>query len=150
MKGECATLFKPPNHTLFDPRPTSLSPVLQRRLQNARAVPVVPVAPAPVFNLNIGKEIADIFRPPAPTAFAASMPPPPPPVSSLATPDLIPFARAPGMDMSLADFCERYGLGENILNKFTEHSYKHARVLRFVTIDELREMGFRLGEIAGL
>jgi hypothetical protein len=36
------------------------------------------------------------------------------------------------------------------LNKFTENFYKHARALRFVTIDELKEMGFRLGEIAGL
>jgi hypothetical protein len=41
-------------------------------------------------------------------------------------------------------------LGDNIHSKFINNAYKEARFLRFVTIAELKEMGFQLGEIAAL
>lgn len=56
----------------------------------------------------------------------------------------------PGPDMPLSKFCQQYDLGPNILKKLQDNYYSDARVLRFVTIDELKEMDFRLGEIAGL
>jgi hypothetical protein len=43
-----------------------------------------------------------------------------------------------------------YELGKGIEKKFIENSYLHTCVLCFLTIDELKEMRFRLGEIAAL
>jgi hypothetical protein len=67
----------------------------------------------------------------------------------LAGSSLITYSHAPGTDMLMINFCEHYGLGENVLNKFTKISYKHDHVLCFMMIDELKEMGFHW-EIAGL
>jgi hypothetical protein len=47
-------------------------------------------------------------------------------------------------------FCAEYDLGDNILSKLIKNAYKEARFLRFVTIAELKEMGFQLGEIAAI
>jgi hypothetical protein len=128
-----------------------LSPVLQRRLdaQNAKAAP----NSAPVFNFTIGNEVVELFRPPAPPQ--AIVPPNPalphvPVTYDLACPTLLHPSRMPGDDMPLAQFCAQYDLGPNVLNKLTENFYTQARILRFVTIDELKEMKFRLGEIAAL
>lgn len=161
LKGdEHATLFKPPNHRLFDLINAPISPVLQRRIDASKGTSAAP-PPPPVFNLNIGNELVHLLRPPAPP------PPNPPSVAAPAPvaapllsshlpnydpecPTLLHPSRAPGEDMSLSDFCNIYNLGQRVLDTFTEHSYKTARILRFVTIAELKEMGFRFGEIAGL
>ena len=52
--------------------------------------------------------------------------------------------------MPLAQFCAEYDLGATVLDKLSENLYKEARVLRFVTVDDLKQMNFRLGEIAAL
>jgi hypothetical protein len=52
--------------------------------------------------------------------------------------------------MPISEFCDMYALGPDVLERFASHMYKDARVLRFVTLTDLKEMGFRLGEIAGL
>jgi hypothetical protein len=52
--------------------------------------------------------------------------------------------------MPLEQFCTQYKLSQAILDKLHEHSYSQARTLCFVTIEELKEMKFRLGEIAAL
>ena len=52
--------------------------------------------------------------------------------------------------MSISEFCDLYALGPDILERFASHMYKDARVLRFVSLADLKEMGFRLGEIAEL
>jgi hypothetical protein len=52
--------------------------------------------------------------------------------------------------MPLQQFCMDFKLGDEVFKKFQENGYQDARVLRFVTIDELKEMKFRLGEIAAL
>jgi hypothetical protein len=140
MKGEdTATLETPPNHKLFNER--QISPVLQHRLDTSKNVSAAP--PAPVFNISLGKEISGLLH--------SSMPAPGPSY----TPDrdscpLLPPSHAPGRDMPIAKFCDLYALGPDILEKFVSHLYKDARVLRFVTLADLKEMGFRLGEIAGL
>lgn len=56
----------------------------------------------------------------------------------------------PGADMPLSQFCTDYGLGPKTLKKFEQHYYMNACILRFVTINELKQMDFHLGEIAGL
>jgi hypothetical protein len=162
LKGEeSATLTKPPNHKLFDMKRTALSPVLQRRLdvQNQKNTPVAP----PVFNFNIGNEVATLFRPLAPTALAAptapaAAPAPTAPTHATAptpmTPADCPYLLSPlryaGSDVSLNEFCTVYELGDAVLKRLEENCYKKSSALRFVTIQELKDMGFRLGEIAAL
>jgi hypothetical protein len=140
LKGEdIATLEKPPNHKLFNEQ--QISPVLQRRIDASKNA-LAP--PAPVVNISLGKEISGLFHP-----VQSSSPAPGP----SHTPDhghLLPPSHAPGRDMPISEFCDLYSLGPDILEKFASHLYKDARVLRFVTLADLKEMGFCLGEIAGL
>lgn len=104
-----------------------------------------------MFNISIGKDVVDLFWPSAtpiaPVLLPAYMPQP---VLNHDMSNLLPCSCIPGPDMPLGEFCERYNLGANVLARFTENFYKEACVLRFVMVDELKEMGFRLGEIAGL
>jgi hypothetical protein len=168
LKGEdCASVDKPPNHKLFDPNTPKLSPVLQRRLdnenaKNAKAIAsTVPVAP--VINFSFGKEIIEMFRPhPAavpttpPATVAATAPAPASPARSatarstydLQCPTLLQANRTTGPDMPIAQFCIEYELGKGIEEKLVKNSYLHTRVLHFVTIEELKEMKFRFGEVA--
>ncbi|KAG2154806.1 hypothetical protein DEU56DRAFT_751437 [Suillus clintonianus] len=141
-----ATLEKPPHHKLFDVR--KISPVLQRRLDSQNTK--VPSPSTPVFNFTIGNEVLDIFRPQLPAVAVA------PALSSTlhssdsACTTFLHPSRAQGRDIPLDEFCTEYDLGNNIHVKFTENAYKEAQFLRFVTISELKEMGFQLGEIAAL
>jgi hypothetical protein len=159
LKGEeSATLTKPPNHKLFDMKRPSLSPVLQRRLdaQNQKNTPVAP----PVFNFNIGNEVATLFHPFAPTAPAvapiptapmhATAPALAPTTTTADCPFLLSPLRCAGPEFSLDEFCTVYELGDAVLKRFEENCYKKSSTLRFVTIQELKDMGFRLGEIAAL
>jgi hypothetical protein len=55
-----------------------------------------------------------------------------------------------GPDIPIAEFCESFGLQPSVLKKLEENAYDHARHLRYVTLDNLMEMGFKLGEKAAL
>lgn len=166
---------KPPNHRLFDTKGTALSPVLQHRLNlaastSASLAPVINVtfvnefanpfmtiqAPqiasasaslAPVINITFGNEFANPFKPIqapqiAPTADVATLPG--------SSRSLIPFSRKPGNDMSISAFCTYYNLDDSIAMKFNSHSFKKARLLRYVTFTDLKDMEFKFGEIAAL
>lgn len=158
MKGdEYVTLEKPPNHKLFSTDNTFLSPVLQRR-KDAAAKNSGSTAAPPVFNITIGKEITDLFRagPSHVPTVADSGPGLGPALQSsqISVPheslNLLPPSHAPGINMPLEDFCTLYDLSPSIFQKLTDNDYKTARFLRFLTFPELKEMGFKLGEIAGL
>jgi hypothetical protein len=149
LKGEeHATLQKPPNHKLFDATKKAISPVLQRRMANQNAA--AGSSSAPVFNFTLGNDLLNILRPPNPAQEA------PAPVraqnntNTINSDLLLQPSRAPGPDLPIAQFCAEYGLSSQTAEKFAENCYTHARVLRFVAIEELKQMGFRLGEIAGL
>ena len=167
MKGEDhALLEKPPNHRLFDAEHIAMSPVLKRRLdaQKATAVAAAPVA-APVFNFTIGNDLVDLLRPAvrervqdppsyravdAPTLLPVPVPALVPASYNLQHPTLLQHGRIAGPDMTIRDFCTLYDLTDVVHNKFTSNSYMHARMLRFLTVDETKEMNFLLGEIAAL
>lgn len=117
-----------------------MSPVLLRRKEAAAASAPIPAVAAPVFHLNVGGELANMLRPAGPAA--APM--------ALSSSSLLHASRRPGNDMSIDDFCELYNLGGAILGKFTENGFTRARMLRFIHIEELKEMGFKIGEIAGM
>ena len=144
LKGEeTATLEKPPNHKLFDEAQVPLSPVLQRRLEKQNEKRNTVPSGSPTINFTLGNELVNLFHPQPPVAAAA----PVPPYDHVA---LLHTSRSPGDDISIDEFCATYGLGEAILNKLQENSYLHARVLRFVTIQDLKDMSFLRGEIASL
>jgi hypothetical protein len=158
----------PPNHHLFDVKSTKLSPVLQRRrdVQNQAAAS----AAAPTFNFTIGKEVIDILRgdqdmnagapaPPYQHAPPVAVPVPPaavpiPPVANprydVQYPNILQADRQPGPDMTIAEFCAHYELGDGTRQKFITHGYERARVLRFITLDDVTKMELRLGEITEL
>ncbi|KAF8493764.1 hypothetical protein F5888DRAFT_1617725, partial [Russula emetica] len=142
LKGEdTATLETPPNHKLFNEQ--QVSPVLLRRLGASKNA----AAPAPVVNFSLGNEISDLFHPIVCSSTSALGPSHTPDHNSCYL--LLP-SHTPGMDRPISEFCDLYALGPDILEKFASHLYKNARVLRFVTLVDLKEMRFRLGEIAGL
>jgi hypothetical protein len=152
MKGEeFTTIRKPPNHKLFDMNNKEISPVLQRRMANQAQSKATPSAP--VFNITLGNEFANILRPPV--AAPAMMPPaqaiPPAPLyAEIPSSLLLHPSRLPGPEMDIAVFCQQFGLAAQTLEKLKDNCYGKAQVLRFVHIDDLKQMGFRMGEIAGL
>jgi len=140
LKGEeFATVEKSPNHRLFDSK--SLLPVLHRRIVAQNNLDKSSNS-SPVFNFSISSEIFDLFRPsgvlprPAPSA---------PAHNDLSSPFLLAPSRIPDEDMPLSQFCAQYQLSSNILKLLENNSYTYARTLHFVRIEELKEMGFRLG-----
>ena len=146
MKGEeAATIETPPNHKLFNEQ--QVSPVLQRRLDASKNVSA---PPTPIVNISLGKEISDLLRPIVHSSAVSTSTSGPSYTPDRDSCNLLPPSHTPGKDMSISEFCDLYALGPGILEKFTSHLYKDARVLRFVTLGDLKEMGFRLGEIAGL
>ena len=55
-----------------------------------------------------------------------------------------------GRDMPIAEFCTSFRLQPSILAKLEENAYDYTHNLRFITLDNLTEMGFKLGEKAAL
>jgi hypothetical protein len=65
-------------------------------------------------------------------------------------PTLVQGNRNPGIDMTIKDFCTQYGVETGAEERLVMNSYGHARLLSFVTIQELKDMNFLPGEIASL
>lgn len=156
-KDDSATIDKPPtgNHRLFDPEAVPRSPVLQRRLasgaQNTGGGP----APAPVFNITVGDGLVDLFRPArAPVLDAPAVPAAPAPQTPAGPSSTNKMLLSPtcniGRDMPISEFCNSFGLHPSVLEKLEENAYDFARNLRFITLDNLTEMGFKLGQRAAL
>lgn len=162
MRGEdYSTIDQPPNHHLFDYSSdnTKLTPLLRKRLEDAKSTNAATNA-APTINFSIGKELVDLLRPAPPPQVAAfpqaaadvMAPPvymaPPPPHYDLDCPTLLQTNRKAGPDMTLEAFCVQYELDDGIKDRFKEHRYKHARMLRYLTIKDMEAMKFWAGEIA--
>ena len=56
----------------------------------------------------------------------------------------------PGNDANLVEFCDQYNLSSNILTKLQDNTYTDASQLQFVQIIDLKDMEFKLGEVASL
>jgi hypothetical protein len=145
-----ATLRKPPNHRLFDISGPAISPVLQKRIAAQKAASTA--SSAPVFNFTLGNEVVELFRPRVPV--------PPNPIAlqapniisqqHLQSDSLLHPSRMPGNDANLVEFCNQYNLSSNILTKLQDNAYTDASQLQFVQITDLKDMEFKLGEIASL
>ena len=169
LRGDdCATLERPPNHRLFDAENSALSPVLRRRIEAANKAAPAP-ASAPVFNITIGKEIVELFHPTAPTATATAAPniPVSAPASAPTSPSrattqacrdsydmhcltVLQTNRNPGPEMSIGDFCTTYRLSNAIKTKLQDNGYEETFTLRFLTLEELKDIKLLGGEIASV
>jgi len=133
LKGpDTATLYKPPSHHLFNALNNNqvgqVSALLERCVRsNTQLVPPL-AAPTMNFNLNIPAEVATLLCPHAPPPAANT------PVSTAHDPGsvlrplpvisntmLVSSDRLPGPELSLADFCSKYGLTTGISQKLDEN-----------------------------
>jgi hypothetical protein len=154
LKGpEEATIDTPPNHKLFDTK--KVSPVLQQRkaaldAQNAAALSS---SNSGIGNISIADLVA-LVRPPAPAMPPypyMQQPPPLPPLPATSTSDmLLPPSLSIGPSMPLAAFCVKYNITEVVRTKLDDEGYTDAHLLQYVSIAELKEAGFKNGEIASL
>ena len=52
--------------------------------------------------------------------------------------------------MPIFEFCDSFGLQPSVLEKLEENAYDYAQNLCFITLNNLTEMGFKLGQRAAL
>lgn len=71
---------------------------------------------------------------------------------SLPSPDAFLFSASikPSTPLQLADFCMTYTLKNEILNRFSENGFETLNQLCYITLNDLKEMEFKRGEIAGI
>ena len=157
LKGpEEATIDMPPNHKLFDAK--KVSPILQQRkaaldAQNAAASSGSSSSNSGIGNLSIADFVA-LVRPPAPAMppypYLQKPPPLPPLPATPASDMLLPPSRSIGPSMPLAAFCFEYNVTEVVRKKLDDEGYTDAHLLQYVSVVELKEAGFKNGEIASL
>jgi hypothetical protein len=95
--------------------------------------------PAPIINLTLGDKFLG-------TAGAEPVAAAPPPVSNM----LLDFSRTIGPEMKIPDFCAAYDLAPQVLKLLEDNSYGNVTHLRFVSLADLDNMGFKGGEKAAL
>ena len=106
---------------------------------------------APVINVVMPNDMFGILRP----AFAPT-PDPQPPIPVLhqslmpSSQSLIPPHLQPGIKQDIATFCQAHGLSEQVLEKFRAHAYTGTQAFRYIDVQELKELGFKPGEIVDL
>jgi hypothetical protein len=143
----------PPNHKLFDTK--KLSPVLQQRKAalDAQSAAASSASNSGIRNLSIADLVA-LIRPPAPAMNPYPyMQNPPPPAPLLVTPAsdmLLPPSHSIGPSMLLATFCFKYNITKVVQKKLDDEGYTDAHLLQYVSVAELKEAGFKNGEIASL
>ena len=63
---------------------------------------------------------------------------------------LLPIARAAGSSLTLEDFCLQYQVDLGVRQKLFDEGYKTSHHLQYATVSELKEAGFKIGQIASL
>jgi hypothetical protein len=54
----------------------------------------------------------------------------------------------PGPCLSINDFCLTYSLADEICMCLTKNGFSSSLALCLITVDDLKEMGFKMGEVA--
>jgi hypothetical protein len=63
---------------------------------------------------------------------------------------LIPPHLQPGIKQDITTFCQAHGLSKQVLEKFRAHAYTGMQAFRYIDVQELKELGFKPGEIVDL
>lgn len=147
---------RPPSHRLFD-EAAAMSPVLLQRkaaqdakaAEDAKAAVPPPAAGIPISDLIL---FANSMRQPVPPQPYPYQYPAPPP-SLLTSPpslQLLPEYRTAGPSLPLQEFCIQFDVSEAVCHRLREEGFTSSRTLQYIAIDNLKEMKFKLGEIASL
>ncbi|KAJ3804406.1 hypothetical protein F5876DRAFT_70661 [Lentinula aff. lateritia] len=139
---DIATITKPPNNQHFDRFNTEkgrISPLLEKRLNSAHHSSAVPTI---INQIHMPAE----FIPQRPATVNSSAPLLAPAV--IAPSKLVPTHLGP--DMTVDNFCQKYELGGTISVHLVEQGYMKTKTFQHITLDDLKEMMFKLGEIASL
>ncbi|KAG1852248.1 hypothetical protein DFJ58DRAFT_791257 [Suillus subalutaceus] len=148
-KPPITTIEKPPNHKEFDGLSSNLlsdtAPLIQRQLAQRNGTQSAPSASNTLtINFNVPNDFFSYLRPAAaPTLHH---------IANTHTIDipLLSVSARPGPDMSLADFCIAFELSQDILTKLADNGYTGMRTIRYIIVSELKEMGFKNGEITAM
>jgi hypothetical protein len=118
----------------------SKSPILQARINqmNRDKAPQPPAAP--VVNVVLPNNLYGQYPPPVL----------PLPIPVLQATGLIPATHEPGSKLDIATFCAIFGLSNAIYERLTENAYTATHAFAHMETTELREMGFKAGEIVDL
>ncbi|KAG1747363.1 hypothetical protein EDB19DRAFT_1631060, partial [Suillus lakei] len=150
--NDLADLETPPNHPKFNfipGRKSGVSPLLQRRLAE-RNQPTTGHASSPVINFNIPPDLIALFRPPGEIHDVQNVNNAPTATITSDQASLMPAGAQLGPDLSLDDFCAQYSLSDDIRSKLHENGYTGTETLSFIIVVELKEMGFKFGEVAAM
>ena len=63
---------------------------------------------------------------------------------------LLPRLAAPGPRLTLQQFCSEYSLSNAVYHKLDENGYTGSNTISYIQVSELKEMGFKHGEIAAM
>ena len=144
---DSTTIEKPPNHCLFNSMIPVFSPVLQHCLDAQNTKPVA-TSSAPIFNISVGDAVLNLFHPQL--AIPEPLTPQLAAVPLNQNKMLLNPACDLGHDMSIAEFCEFFGLQHTVLQKLKKNAYDFAHNLCFIALGNSAQMGFKLGENAAL
>ncbi|KAK7037126.1 hypothetical protein R3P38DRAFT_3183232 [Favolaschia claudopus] len=138
-----ADLLTPPDLPLFRGK-TKEGEVAPRTLLQRRLAAKEPQSNAPIINFSLPDALFGMMNggqnPPAAAA------PPAPPVNLM----LLPPNTQVGPSSSIDEFCIFYGLSADISTKLTANGYQDTDIFYLVSIEDLKEMKFLLGQIAQL
>jgi len=146
LNNKEVTLEKPPNHHLFDAadpqKLTEGSDLLKARLKAVKGQAQQAAAPLIVINNNFPENFTGaVHRGPAPA---------PPAAVTVAAQGLIPANRQAGPKLPIVQFCQTHQLGDEILSWLQDNKYTGTQAFRYMTNQELKDMGFKPGEIVDL
>lgn len=95
---------------------------------------------APVINVVLPNNLYGQYPPPAL----------PPPIPAPQMTGLIPATHEPGSRLDMATFCAVFRLSDAISHRLTDNAYTATHAFAHMEPAELREMGFKAGEIVDL
>lgn len=137
-----ATYTKPPNHRLFDPAIASLFLEARRKANEAKNAPAPTTAP--ISNIVVPGEIANVFRPAGQAAPAGPAPP-------ADTGMLVPPGFKPGPSMPIAEFAQRFNLHPDTLTALQEAKFRDAAELGRLFVSQCTTaLNLALGQSAKL
>ena len=144
-----ATIESPPLHRLFSS--DRLSPVLKCRKEQCEKASASTANSTPTFNFTIGHEALNILWPLVtqsnlllPAQSAAHT------LGDLGLDRLLPPSREIGPEMKIADFARKYDLDPSIVQKLVKNGFKKMCSFRHLSIDDLKGIQFKIGEIYAL
>ena len=133
---------KPPNILLFDlvssHTAISKSPLLQARLNAISKEKAPPPPAAPIINVVLPNDMFNPHQHQRPLVSAPQMT------------GLIPSTHGPGPWMSMEQFCSVFALSEDIFRRLDTNKYSGTQAFAHMEPSELRELGFKPGEIVDL